>query len=1310
MIILRILGFSLLVTVPLQAAPPQPVAIVYVLTGKAFGAAHQPVRLFDRLPAGAALEVGPGSQLTLGFTNGLRYELSEGSRVTLGSKDFTARSGPVRSLPRVPPLPRLSAIAKEDRPGPKAGAVRIRSEIITGLQPDRGTVSLSSAVRLRFDPVPATAEYRVRIIGPAGETLFQKDTGSTEVSVSSDAISPGKTYHWTVETLGRPGAVARGEATLRILEADQARAREELQRWIQGSGVADDLKLLEGVDRALGLQVEPEAVEDVRCPLSEPGLVIETVAPESAAFRAGLMPGDRLFSWCRTAGGGGDCATRGNLHTPFDWLDLQMEDVQQGGVVVEGTRGAESLRWSLLPTLQGLTVAPLFLGELAEAYQSSLQAGDPAPAGEGLERTAEWADGNHCDYEALWLRTRAAQLQAKARQWPAVDAVYRKALAQAQPSRLEAHLRMGWSETLMLRGDLPQARQQLERALWLEEKHHPESLGVPTVLARLGNVIERQDDLEEADRLYRRSYDLAFRLAPGSGSEAAALNNLAVIAGRRGNLAQAESYAARAVEIREKLTPAGEAIIPSLLSYGNVVYARGDFARAETAFLRAKKILEKVQPESMPLAKTLHNLGELAYQRGDHDGAENLFRREIALFEKVDPSGNLMLDSLAGLGEVALRRHQVDKAEESWQRALAISERLGPEGPKTAWCLRGLSAAARLKGQPAEAEKLLRRALAIWQKINPEAVDAATLHLALGVLLLEQDDPKTAETHLRTAIQIQEKNHSPLPEGYHALARLQARNGRTKEAAATYLVAANALEAQRTRLGGAQESQWLYGSSLGDLYFEAAGNSIALARPQEAWKLIERGRAQGFQELLAQRDLRFPKEVPTDLYAERHRLAAEYDRAQKALADWEPEQGSEKLEALQGRLRDLRLEQAKVQERIQRSSPRLGSALANPTPIDLATVRSTLDPGTVLLTYAVGESRSFLFVIQAEGTPGPGLFFYPIPVGREGLAKEVEAFRNLLAQPDTLLPALKQRARDLYDLLVRPARPVIAKADRWVISPDGPLHSLPFAALVSGNHYLVESKPIHLIASVAVYKELKEKRPKPSTATVALLAVGDPRYPNGLEKQDETSGDPQVQTALRRGLRLGPLPDTRREVQAISSLFPGTQILLGPDATEEAIKSLAPQARRLHFACHGLLDERFPLNSALALSIPQKPEEGRDNGLLQAWEIFEELRLDADLVTLSACDSGLGKEIGGEGLVGLARAFHFAGARSVLASLWSVSDASTADLMKRFYGYLRAGKPKDEALRAAQVDQIRGKSGSSHPFYWAAFQITGDWR
>jgi CHAT domain-containing protein len=595
----------------------------------------------------------------------------------------------------------------------------------------------------------------------------------------------------------------------------------------------------------------------------------------------------------------------------------------------------------------------------------------------------------------------------------------------------------------------------------------------------------------------------------------------------------------------------------------------------------------------------------------------------------------------------------------------------------------------------------LRSALAIWQEVNPENYPGS-IHLQLGILFSEQNRDELAESHLRTAIHRDEKFRRPLPEGYHALARLQARKGRLDEAAQTFQAAIKALESQRMNLGGARESQWLYGSSLGDLYFEAAANQIARGRPQEAWQLVERGRARGFQDLLAQRDLRFAGELPTELYAERRRLASEYDRVQAELSDWTPKQGLGEMEALQGRLRDLRLEQAEIEERVRRSSPRI-KALESPTPLDLTAARSALDPGTVLLTYSIGETRSLLFVIEAEGAPGPGLSFYPLVIGTAELKEEVEAFRSLLGQPETLLSALKDRGRHLYELLVRPAEPVLARADRWLILPDGPLHSLPFAALLSGDRYLAESKPIHIAASAAVYKEIKARRSKEPSAATELLAAGDPFY-------TETDADPQLQGALRRGVKLVPLPATRGEVGAISGLYPNARILLGRDATEETIKSLAPQARRLHFACHGLLDERFPLNSALVFSIPEHPEEGRDNGLLQAWEIFEELRLNADLVTLSACDSGLGKEMGGEGLVGLVRAFQFAGARSVLASLWSISDVSTARFMKRFYGYLRSGKSKDEALRAAQTDQIRGRSGSPHPFHWAAFELFGDWR
>ena len=182
------------------------------------------------------------------------------------------------------------------------------------------------------------------------------------------------------------------------------------------------------------------------------------------------------------------------------------------------------------------------------------------------------------------------------------------------------------------------------------------------------------------------------------------------------------------------------------------------------------------------------------------------------------------------------------------------------------------------------------------------------------------------------------------------------------------------------------------------------------------------------------------------------------------------------------------------------------------------------------------------------------------------------------------------------------------------------------------------------------------------------------------------------------------------EVQEIASLYaPRSVAYLGAEATEERARSIGRDVPLIHYACHAVLDERFPLDSALAFSIPERPREGQDNGLLQAWEIFEKVRIDADLVTLSACESGLGKEMGGEGLIGLTRAFQYAGARSVLASLWKVEDKSTAALMKRFYANLKSGRSKDEALRLAQIEMIRSADFAA-PRDWAAFQLNGDWK
>ena len=315
----------------------------------------------------------------------------------------------------------------------------------------------------------------------------------------------------------------------------------------------------------------------------------------------------------------------------------------------------------------------------------------------------------------------------------------------------------------------------------------------------------------------------------------------------------------------------------------------------------------------------------------------------------------------------------------------------------------------------------------------------------------------------------------------------------------------------------------------------------------------------------------------------------------------------------------------------------------------------------------------------------------------------VVAFRGLIERgrdSSEIEPALVAQGERLYADLVKPAGRALDDAERILISPDGALHLLPFAALVRQRQplaFLAEWKPLPTVASASVYAEIKKTRREAADSAPRLAAFGDPAPAARVA--------PAGHDSARAGLR--PLPHSREEVERIAALFgAGARRYLGAAATEAQALSLGRDVRYVHFATHGLLDARSPLDSALVLAPPAAGQTG-DDGLLQAWEVRDRLRLDADLVALSACESGLGREATAEGLIGLARAFQHAGARSVLASLWAISDRSTARFMESFYVRLRSGAARDRALQEAQVASLRQ---GAHPYHWAAFQLSGDWR
>jgi CHAT domain-containing protein/Tfp pilus assembly protein PilF len=1150
------------------------------------------------------------------------------------------------------------------------------------------------------------------------------------------------------------------------------------------------------------------------------GVVVEEVGKNFAGEKAGLKPGDLVLSWVRVAAPPANPEeARGEIGSPFDLAEIEVEQAPRGAVRLSGTRDGGSFSVLVPPGAWEITVRP----QLAEPLLSAYQQGKELIAAKEIDKgvtgwrelaaqankandwklaawlflrvgdtltTARRRDEAHANYgvaiealkdrgdSTLVARIWDAEGMAFERQtnFPKAEAAYREALQIRERISQET---LAFATTLTNlgivarnRGELTAAEDLHRRALAVREKLAPESLDVAMSLNSLGLVAEQRGDPTAAEELLKRALAIREKLAPESLDVAASLNNLGIMARNRDDMAGAEDLHKRALAIREKLAPNSLAVAGSLTNLGVVDRIRGDLAAAEEFSRRSLAIMEDLAPDSLTVATILNNLGIVARTRGDLVAAEEFYRRSSAIRDKLAPDSLDVAASLNSLGLVAFDRGDLAAAEEFYRRSLAIKEKLAPGSLDVAGTLNNLGLVAFNRGDLAAAEELYRRSLVIREKLAPNSLSIAASLNNLGIVAFDRGDLAAAEDSFRRSLAIKDKlapgnlnvaetlNHlgnvakergdgAAADRSYRtALALWQKlapgttgeaevlynlglleRRAVHNDAAADYLQRAiAAVEAQTGRLGGADEVRSGFAAQYSAYYRDYVGLLLELNQPAEAFHVLERSRARSLLAMLAERDLVFAADLPADLARERTLMNADYDRTQSAIARLNPARDGVEIDRLLARLRELRDKREEIVQTIRKGSPRFASLLY-PQPLDLGSAQRSLDAGTVLLAYSVTKDKTFLFVVQPSGRPlvpaAPPVSVFTLAIGETVLREKVAAFRRLIQRDvesdrGSTVPLIAA-GQDLYETLVKPAHALIAASDRVLISADGPLHTLPFAVLVQpsdrsarGLHrYFIEWKPLHVVASATVYAELKKARRDTGDAppSVVLAAFGDPKYPALAPEQADRIANPDVRAAVRRGYALEPLPASRTEVERIARLYAGrATTYLGNQATEEHAKAIGKGVRYLHFASHGLLDERFPLNSSLALTIPERPAEGQANGLLQAWEIFEQMRIDADLVTLSACETGLGKELGGEGLVGLTRAFQYAGAHSVLASLWSVGDDSTAELMTRFYGYLKAGKTKDNALRSAQIELIRTRRTSSRPFHWAAFQLIGDWK
>ncbi|MBS1808349.1 MAG: CHAT domain-containing protein [Acidobacteria bacterium] len=533
-------------------------------------------------------------------------------------------------------------------------------------------------------------------------------------------------------------------------------------------------------------------------------------------------------------------------------------------------------------------------------------------------------------------------------------------------------------------------------------------------------------------------------------------------------------------------------------------------------------------------------------------------------------------------------------------------------------------------------------------------------------------------------------------------AEIQRALGRNSQALTSYRQAVATLEQARSLSIPTEISRAGIVASRHNVFAGAIDFLLSQQQTAEALEVAEAYHARAFLDVLTESGVEASQELTPEQKAEEEKLFAQISSVQKEL--WKPELKPEDEAPLKGKLEDAENALEAFHLKIRHANPRYtrveSPALLKPDRI----AKELLDADTALIEFVLSEKKSFVWVIGRDKLASVAL---PPSKDIEALVTSYrEAFAGKINSLTALQAIAKQKTQgqQIYQKLFQPLEPHLASARKLIIVPDGALAYLPFETLVSETKntsaYLLERFAISYAPSASALAALGTHRQTDSSATKGIVAFGDPLY--------STDATPTVTTV--RGSDFRQIPYTRTEVNEIAALFPvaDRRVFLGAEAQEANVKTEnLSRYRYIHFATHGMIDEDHPARSGIVLS---HIADSNEDGMLQMGEVMR-LKLNADLVALSACRTGLGKLLNGEGMIGLTRSFLYAGADSVLVSLWSVSDMATASLMKSFYKNLQQGMTRDEALRQAKLALLKGQQRSwRHPYYWASFILLGEAR
>lgn len=752
----------------------------------------------------------------------------------------------------------------------------------------------------------------------------------------------------------------------------------------------------------------------------------------------------------------------------------------------------------------------------------------------------------------------------------------------------------------------------------------------------------------------------------------------------------------------------------NLLNLSIAYSALGNTAKRIELLQNSLEIARKVGHRILE-AYDLEQIGIIYAEANMLDRALLYFNESLALSEELGIKRNL-LHTRTQIANLYADRGDIDKAIlYAFETLQLIRDTAFRQVEATQ--LKTIGEFYILKSDWKNARKYTLQSLETIRQIEDQNAESEVL-ASLAIVYKNLDSLETAKDYAEKAIAIAE-TRKIMPHLWYAqysLGLVQDKLNQEQKALTSYLTSIHTLEGIRDQIslddfksGFISKHIDVYDLAI-DQFHKIYSKTNNVEYQQKSFDYSERAKARTLLEILSEANAKIKQHIEPNLFKQMEQLNREITSLLSELQKMES-----KVPEYQKIHRSLEVKETrlnKLKQKIRSDNPAFAD-LRYPLPVTVQQVQlEILSKDMILLEYFLGKENSYLWVITTDSV---SMFQLP---DQETIEGKLNSYLELISRPPAIRDFLSP-GHELYSLLMPFEPGKLKPKSHLLIIPDGILHHLPFETLVIEKPIGTEVEPGYLIskfeisyapsASIALFLK---KHFKTHKWPMELLALANPILgPKDSLTQclDESLNlvTPSFAKEIYRDIKLHPLEYSRSEVDKISSLYSSNKqkLLFGDDAREEEIKSEnLTRYKKLHFSTHGILDEQFPARSAIVLTLDDDPVE---DGFLQMHEIFN-LNINADLVVLSACQTGLGRLMKGEGVIGISRAFFYAGASSILVSLWNVEDKSTAQLMVNFYQNLESGMSKSKAIQKAKLQFISQNGRESHPFFWAPFVLSGN--